>query len=328
MKIVITGATGLLGANLALMLADQGHRPLCLKRPNSSTWHLEGANVEWVDGDIEDLDLLQTIFNGADLVFHCAALVSINRNRLKEMERVNIMGSRNVAEAAQRSGVRRLVYCSTVDAIGFPEGDGLADETTAWNHDKIGIDHPYAVTKYKAQIEMLEAAERGLDLVVVNPAFMLGPYDPKPSSGKMIVQIARKKMPVYTEGSNNFVDVRDVARGMILASQRGKKGETYILGGENLSYLEAFTRIARLAGVKPPAIKAPKTLSRWVGYAGDLVEKITGHDQEINSVSVTYGNLKRFFSSQKAVSELGYTITPIEKGITDALAWFRKHNMI
>ena len=176
---------------------------------------------------------------------------------------------------------------------------------------------------------MEAAVGEGLDAVIVNPTYMFGPYDSRPSSGKMIVELVQGKIPGLSSGFNNFVDVRDVARGMLLAAEKGRRGERYILGGEDMSYEAAFTRIAAVAGVKPPRVRLPKWAARVFGWAGDVHETMTTAEPLLNSVTVNYGYCDTFrFSSAKAERELGYTHAPMEQAVADAIAWFRKTGML
>jgi dihydroflavonol-4-reductase len=173
------------------------------------------------------------------------------------------------------------------------------------------------------------AAVHELDAVIVNPAFMLGPRDARPSSGAMIVQVVRGRVPVWTSGYNNFVDVRSVARGCVMAWLRGQRGRRYILGGENLTYRDAFTRIARIAGVQPPRWPAPRLATLAAGYLGDAYQAATGREPLFNSVAARYAYTDRSqYTSARAEAELGYRAGTLDPAITDALAWFRSHQMI
>ena len=173
------------------------------------------------------------------------------------MWRVNVDGTDHVVEACRRAGVRRLIHCSSVDAIGLPEGSAPSREETPWNWDRLGVDNPYARTKWESQRRVLAAAVRDVDAVVVNPTYMFGPWDARPSSGRMILEVAAGKAIGWTSGGNNFVDVEDVVLAMVAAAERGARGECYILGHANLTYREVFGEIARVLGVRPPAIRHP-----------------------------------------------------------------------
>ena len=329
MKAVVTGASGLLGGNLALELLAQGHTVRATRRSPASTRHLDGHPIEWVPGDLDDVDALQAAFAGADVVFHCAALVSILRRPTRELVATNVNGTRNVIEAVRAAHVARLVHCSTVGAVGLSEDGQPCTETARWNFAEHGLDDGYVTTKRRAEDAVEGAIQGGLDAVIVNPTYMLGPYDAKPSSGKMIVGVVQRQAPGYTSGRNNFVDVRDVARGMVLAWQKGRRGERYILGGDNMSYADAFRLFAQVAGVPPLTWAVPRAIANVVGLAGDVQHRLTGKEPFITTNSVRWGYCSTFqFSSAKAHAELGYTHGPLERAITDAIAWFRAHGML
>jgi dihydroflavonol-4-reductase len=325
----ITGATGLLGANLAQALLDAGHRVRATRRGTSRADHLRGLDIEWVDADLGSPALLARAFHGCDVVFHVAALVSVRRNPTPELIATNVEGTRNVLDAVKTAKVPRLVHCSTVGAVGLSEDGSPCTEESRWTFAERGMDDGYVETKRRAEELVRAAAARGLDVVIANPTYMFGPYDVRPSSGKMIVSVIEGTVPGWTPGKNNFVDVRDVARGMLLVWQKGRRGERYILGGENLTYKEAFERIAAVAGVRPPRRRIPRPLATVFGWAGDARERLSGREPLINSVTVRYGFCEDFvFSSAKAERELGYRAGPLEPAIKSALDWFRERKMI
>ena len=326
---VITGASGLLGGNLAVELMSGGHTVRATRRGSTKVAHLEAHPIEWVSAELEDPKALEAAFRGADVVFHCAAAVSIQAKVTPALKSANVDGTRHVLAAVRAAKVPRLVHCSTVGAVGLSEDGRPCTEDAKWNFDAHGMDDGYVTTKHQAEELVHEAVREGLEAVIANPTYMFGPLDSRPSSGAMIVDVALGKVPGITPGSNNFVYVRYVARGMILVWQKGRRGERYILGGENLTYAEIFERIARLAGVKPPSRNIPRFAASLVGWFGDLSERITGKEPLINSVAVRYGYCKTFmFSSEKAKSELGYEVHPIDDAIKDALAWFRANGML
>ncbi len=325
----ITGATGLLGANLAKALLDAGHRVRATRRGTSRADHLRDLDLEWAEADLGDTTGLSRAFHGCDVVFHVAALVSVRRTPTPELVQTNVEGTRHVLDAVARAGVPRLVYCSTVGAVGLSEDGRPCTEESRWTFAERGMNDGYVETKRRAEELVREAAAGGLDVVIANPTYMFGPYDARPSSGKMIVSVVKGDVPGWTPGKNNFDDVRDVARGMLLLWERGRRGERYILGGENLTYKEAFERIASVAGVKPPRRRIPRPLATAFGLAGDLNERLSRREPLINSVTVRYGFCKDFvFSSAKAQRELGYTIGPLEPAIQSALDWFRERGML
>jgi len=327
--VVLTGASGLLGANLAALLLESGHSVRATRRGTSKVAHLAHLPIDWLTADLGDTASLEAAFRGAEVVFHCAAQVSIRKAVTPELVRANVEGTRHVLAAVRAAGVPRLVYTSTVGAVGLsPDGKPCTEESR-WNFKELGMADGYVTTKHQAELLVQAAAAQGLDVVTVNPCYLFGPYDAKPSSGKLIVDVVRGKAPGHTPGMNNFVDVRDVARGMLLAWHKGRRGERYILGGENLTYRDIMHRIAKVAGVLPPSRDVPRWAARLLGWAGDAHEALTGAEPLLNSVTIGYGYCQTFqFSSDKAKAELGYAPGPIEPAIADAIQWFRAHGML
>ncbi|HTR51891.1 MAG TPA: NAD-dependent epimerase/dehydratase family protein [Kofleriaceae bacterium] len=326
-RVAITGASGLLGGNLAAELVAAGHSVVATRRAGTSAAHLDDLPIEWRDADLGSRDALTRAFDGADAVFHCAAAVTIKRAVTPEMTAANVTGTEHVIEACLAARVPRLVHTSSVVAVGLSRDGKPCDETAEWNFDEYGLVDAYAITKRRAE-DVVHAARDRIDAVIVNPTYMLGPRDARPSSGKLIVDVVRRKIPGWTTGHNNFVDVRDVARGMIAAWQRGRRGERYILAGHDLTYRDVMREIARVAGVAPPRLPAPRAVAWLLGKYGDLVER-RGGDPIVNSTQIRYAFTQRFrFHSDKAARELGYAYGPLEPAIRDALAWFRAHGML
>ena len=327
MRVAITGASGLLGGNLAAELVAQGHQVIATKRAGSKVGHLDDLPIEWRDADLSAKDALATAFAGADAVFHCAAAVGVQREVTPDMRDTNVTGTQNVIDACIDARVKRLVHTSSVVAIGLSTDGKPVDETATWNFDQQGLLDAYAITKHQAE-DLVHGVRDKLDAVIVNPTYMFGPRDARPSSGDMIVKIVKRKVPGWTDGYNNFVDVRDVARGMIAAWQKGRRGERYILGGHDMTYRDVFERIAKVAGVKPPRFRVPKPLANVLGRVGDFIEA-RGKRPIVNSTQIRYAYTDRFrFASSKAKNELGYTFGPLEPAISDALAWFKTRSMI
>jgi len=224
---LVTGASGLLGGNLVRSLARQGRRVRILARRASRISHLQDLpDLETVEGDITLPQTLEAALSGVDTVYHCAAQVSTARQMTSSIWAANVTGTENILAAFRESSARRLVHCSSVDAIGLPEDGQPSTEATPWNWDRLGVETAYARTKYESQQRVLEAARAGLDAVVVCPTYMFGPYDVRPSSGQMILSVQKNGFLPDVRGGNNFVDVQDVVDGMIAAAQVGRSGET------------------------------------------------------------------------------------------------------
>ncbi len=329
--LAITGASGLLGANLAALLLADGHKVVATRRASTKAGHLDDLAIEWRTAELARPAELAAAFAGCDAVFHCAASVSVQQRESAEMRATNVDGTRHVLEAVRQAKVRRLVHTSSVAAVGLSRDGQPSDETAPWSYEGFGAVDAYAKTKHEAEGLVLTAARAQtapVDAVVVNPGYMFGPRDARPSSGKLLLDIARRKVPGHTPGTNTFVDARDVARGMIAAWRQGKTGERYILGGHELSYRALMELTAKLAGVAPPRLALPYPLARVVGLWGDLLERLGG-EPVVNTVQVRFAYTRRFrFTSAKAERELGYRVGPLEDAIRDSLEWFRANGML
>jgi dihydroflavonol-4-reductase len=298
MLAVVTGGSGFLGGNLAMELLRQGHRVRATYRSVARTTHLRSFPIEWVQVDLNNQMLLRSILRNADVAFHCAGMVSLRDT--PTLVKSNVEAVYNLIEAARTTGLSRLVHCSTAATIGTSKDGHACTEENACV--KSVVVSGYTRTKLQAEELILTAAARDVHAVIVNPSHMLGPYAPRFGSVHIVVAIARGIVPRGLHRTTNFVDVRDVARGMVLAWQIGVRGERYILGGENLHYMDAIDRIAQIAGVPSPAdsIKGQQIL----------------RDIERESVDFMY-------SSDKAKRELGYAPGLITSAVFDALKWFR-----
>ncbi|UXA07684.1 NAD-dependent epimerase/dehydratase family protein [Mycobacterium sp. SMC-2] len=328
MHAVVTGASGLLGGNLAAELIAQGHTVTATRRPSTDTSSVADLPIAWVHADLGSVAELRDVFAGADVVFHCAACVSTRRKNTPAISAVNVDATRAVVEAAIAAGTSRVVHTSTANTIGPTPDSTPADEQTPWGWDKAGLAGAYPVTKRRGEILVQRACDK-LDAVIVNPTYLVGPRDARPSSGRLIVEIANRRIPYWTPGYNNFADVREVARGMIAAWLHGKRGERYILGGQELTYRDYIERAARVVGVDPPRRGLPYPVAWIAGKAGDLLEFVTDREIAVNSMSVGYAFSDRYrYRSDKAVRELGYVVAPIEPAIRNAVTWFRARGMI
>ena len=327
---LVTGASGLVGGNLVRTLVAQGRAVRILVRSTSQLQHLADLPLERAVGDVTDPASLRRACDGVDVVYHCAAVVSMWQRLAPQMWTANVAGTEHLLAAIRQAGVRRLVHCSTVDAIGLPEtpADPPSTETTPWNWDRLGLDNAYARTKLESQRRVLAAAAADVDAVVVNPTYMFGAWDAKPSSGRMILEVAAGRAVGYTDGGNNFVDVEAVVDGMIAAAARGVRGECYILGGENRSYGEIFGEIARLVGVRPPRFAIPYVAARVGGWIGDGVAAVTGREPTVNTITAKMGYVRHYFDPSKAVRELGLRQPPVSAAIERAVRWFRQVGML
>ncbi|MFM8291708.1 MAG: NAD-dependent epimerase/dehydratase family protein [Planctomycetia bacterium] len=317
---LVTGATGLVGNNVVRQLVSRGQSVRVLVRGRGETVEraFAGLPVERRFGDLDDAAGLEAAADGAAVVVHAAALVHCGWRHLDEMRAVNVEGTRRVARAARLAGAR-LIHVSSVDAIGLrPDGLPADEETPPGGMPEC----PYVVTKREAEAAVLDEVGRGLDAVIVNPVFMVGPWDWKPSSGRMLLEIGAGKGLFAPPGGNDFVDVRDVAAGIMAAIERGRTGCRYILGGHSLSYLEAWRVFARVTGRMPPLGVAPPAAVRLAGLVGDTVSLFTRRERPVNSAAAAMSMLPHNFSSRRAATELGYAYRPFESTVQDAWSWF------
>jgi dihydroflavonol-4-reductase len=237
------------------------------------------------------------------------------------MRRVNVEGTRLVAEAARREGAR-LVHVSSVNALGLTGDATPADENTPFGNT---VECPYVVTKREAEQVVLDAVGRGLDAVILNPVFMLGPWDWKPSSGRMLLEVASGRALLAPPGSQHFGDARDIAAGIVAAMTKGSPGRRYILGGHHLRFFDAWTTFAEVAGCRPPRGEAPLRVVRFAGRMGDLLASCLRREGPVNSAATSMSLLCQHYSSDRAISELGYSIRPLEDSVESAWRWFVDH---
>lgn len=327
-RLLVTGATGLVGANVARIARAAGWRVRILARPSADPKALEGFD-DIARGDVTDPESLTRACDGMDAVVHAAAMVTMATTVGPAMARVNVEGTRDLLAAARRAGVGRVIHVSTVDAIGFHAPDGgpatpahPADETVPYDNDRFGL--PYMRTKHLAEEAAREAAAAGLPVVIVNPTFMFGAWDWKPTSGTMILEVASGKVLAWTGGGNNFVDVEDVAGAILAAIDRGVVGERYILGNANWSYREAFTRIAGVIGARPPRFALPRPVALAGGAIAGAAARLIGRDAEINLATARMGYVGHYFDPSKARQDLGLAATDPEVAIERAWRWFRE----
>lgn len=331
-RLLVTGATGFVGANVARIARAAGWQVRVLARPSADANALEGFE-DIARGDVTDPASLVRACDGMDAVVHAAAMVTMATTVGPAMQRVNVQGTHNLLEAARHAAVGRVIHVSTVDAIGFTARDGRpatpdhpANETVPSDNDRYGL--PYMQTKHLAEEAAREFAAGGLPVVIVNPTFMFGAWDWKPTSGTMILEVASGKVLAWTGGGNNFVDVEDVAAAILTAIDRGASGERYILGNANWSYREAFTRIAQVIGVRPPRVALPRPFALAGGAAAGAVSRLFGRDAEINLATARMGYVGHYFDPAKARRELGLAATDPEVAIERAWRWFKERGYV
>lgn len=322
--ILVTGATGFLGNHLVRLLVDRGERVRVLVRPGADPRPLTGLDVEVVEGDVCDVDSANRACDGATRVIHAAAMVRIGWAGLEAMREVNVTGTHLIAQAARRTGAR-LIHVSSVDALGLGSPGSPADEATPRGGK---IPCPYVVTKIEAESVVGEEIDRGLDAVVVNPGFLLGPRDWKPSSGRMLVEVGSGAPLLAPAGGCSVADVRDVSAAILNALDRVEVRGPFILAGENVSYLELWRLFAKVSGRRGPVGKLGPVLRWGLGRGGDLFGRLTGEEPVINSAALAMSSLGHYYSSAKARSELEYRNRPLEETVVEAWQWFSDHGYL
>ena len=325
---LLTGATGFVGSAVARVLAARGHKLRLLVRPSSDRRNVAGVDAELVLGDLTDAASLARAVAGCRYVFHVAADYRFWVPDPHAMLRANVDGTLAMMRAAQTAGVERIVHCSSVAALGWaPQGES-ADENTPTNEsDFIGT---YKRSKYVAERTVLDLVrQEKLPVVVVNPAAPVGPRDIKPTpTGKMIRDAAAGRVPAYIDTGLNIVHVDDVAEGHVLALERGRVGERYVLGGENLLLKDVLALVANVVGRKPPSIELPEAVVWPAALFMEGLARLTGITPMMTRDHIKMARHKMFYSSAKAMNELGYNPRPVRSAIEDAVAWFRANGML
>jgi dihydroflavonol-4-reductase len=322
-RYLVTGATGLLGNNIVRQLVEAGESVRVLARSSSDSRPLDGLPIERAPGDVRDAAALNDACRSVDIVIHSAGHVHLGWKYLDQLRAINVEGTRNIAAAARGAGAR-LVHVSAINALGLGRLDQPADEESALPGI---VECGYVVTKREAEHVVLEEVGRGLDATIVNPGCMFGPWDWKPSSGKMLLAVT-KFAPIYPLGAVSFCDARDVAAGTLSAAKQGKTGRKYVLGGHNLSYLEAWRQMARLVGKRGPFSPMGPMFRGAVGPILDAYTWLTGREGDANSAILMMGRQQHCFSSRRAEEELGYRARSFAETLADTLAWFREHGYV
>jgi len=327
MNCFVTGASGFIGANLVHELAARGHRVRILLRPGSPRRGLQGAAFEAIKGDLADATAVAAGLKGCDWCFHLAASYYLWLPDYAPMYAANIEGTRNVIQAAMRAGCQRIVYTSTVGCIGLPDSTNgsvtPSDESTPVSESQ--MDNHYKLSKWRAEVVAREFAARGAPVVIVNPSAPVGPRDVKPTpTGKVILDVLNGAMPAYLDTGLNWVHVRDVAAGHILAAEKGRVGERYILGhgAGNWTLKQLLEALAEITGVPAPRFKVPYGMALAAAHVNEALSRLTGRPPRAPLAGVRMARHKMFFNPNKAVHELGLPQTPPQQALRDAVEWF------
>jgi dihydroflavonol-4-reductase len=324
MKALVTGATGFVGSAVVRALIKTGVDVRVLARHGSDFTNLQQFRIDGAYGDLRDKESLRKALAGCHHLYHVAAHYALWARDPSIFYDVNVTGTKNLMEAARDVGTERIVYCSTIGAIGLPPDGGLGTEDTPVSLEQMA--GHYKRSKYLAEQEVLKLAKGGLPVVIVNPSAPVGEGDIKPTpTGQVIVDFMKGRMPAYIETGMNIVDVDDVAAGHLLAMQKGRIGQRYILGTKNLMLRDVFEILSRLTGIKAPSIKLPREVVLPLAYLNLAFSWITGIPPRIPLEGVKMAKYKMHYDCSKAIRELGLPQTPPEVALEKAVRWFRDH---
>ncbi len=327
MKVFVTGATGFIGASIVRILLCEGYSVKALVRPDSDRRNLAGLDIELCPGDLRDRASIEKGLEGCDTLFHAAADYRLWTRKPADMYDINVGGTRNIMEAALKRNLTRVVYTSSVGTLGNPGNGTPGNETTPVAlADMVGH---YKKSKFLAEREAESFAGKGLPLVIVNPSTPIGALDIKPTpTGRIIVDFLNRRMPAYLDTGLNIIDVEDCARGHLLAAQRGRIGEKYVLGNENLTLRGIFAMLAEITGLPAPSVRLPYTPVLLAAYVNEALSSLTGKEPLIPLAGVQMARKFMFFDSAKAVRELGLPQRPVIDALRKAVEWFRGNGYV
>ena len=326
MQVFVTGGTGFVGANLIRLLLQKGYAVKALVRDGSNLDNLQGLEVEIVKGDLNDPDLAQQMA-GCQYLFHVAALYSLWQADAEALYHHNVLGTRNVLLNARKAGIERTVYTSSVAAIGAGSNGQVVDESYQSPVEKL-VGH-YKKSKFLAEREAMAAVAVGQDVVVVNPSTPIGPMDIKPTpTGDMVLRFLRRGMPTYLETGMNFIDVRDVVEGHVLALLKGKSGDRYILGHQNLTMKQLLDQLSQITGLSAPQRAIAPWIPLTVAWIDEKVLAPLGKPPSVPLDGVRMAKQYMYYDASKAVRELGLPQSSLSLALKDAVNWFMSHGYV
>lgn len=327
MTTLVTGASGFLGSHVARLLTERGEKVRLLLRSTSQTKLIDGLPAERVEGDLRDPSSLDRALSGVRTVYHVAADYRLWARDPREIYESNVQGTRNLLDAAGRARVEKFVYTSTVGTVAVPRQGALPDEKVDSSlGEMIGA---YKRSKWLAEQEAKRAAKAGLPVVIVNPTTPVGPGDAKPTpTGRIIVDFLNGRMPAYVDTGLNFVPVEDAAAGHLLAAERGRLGERYILGGENLTLKQALEILSRVSGRPAPRVRVPHALAMAAGYGDAALSLLLGREPRIPLEGVRMARHSMFVNSEKARVELGFSPGPVAAALERAVRWYESNGYV
>jgi dihydroflavonol-4-reductase len=327
-NILVTGATGFIGSRLVEKLVATPDRISVLVRKNSDLSALSGKldKIQLVYGDVTDGDSVANAMAGIDYVYHVAGLTYMGDKKTELLYRINVTGTKNVLHSALESGVKRVLHVSSITAVGIASGKKPVDESVKWNFDAVKLE--YARTKHLAELEVADALNKGLDTVIVNPAFVFGAGDMNFNAGRLIKDVNNRLIPFYPLGGICVIDVDIVAETIITAMEKGRKGERYIIGGENVSYKQLVDTISKITGAPKVLLPLPYWLAKILKTMLDRYKIRNGISKLFNLSMFRVASESLYFDSSKALRELGMRHEPYEKSIRSAYEWYRERNML
>ena len=326
-KVLVTGPDGLLGSNLIRELLNRGYSVTAMMENDKKSLTIENLPIQRIVANLLNTQDIINATVGVDIVIHCAASTSMFPARSEIINKVNIGGTQNIVDACKKNKVKRLIYVGTANSFGSGNLHNLGTEKNLYSSEHYGLD--YMDSKYKAQLIVLENAKNGsLNAIVVNPTFMIGPFDSRPSSGEMVLSVYKRKIPGYTLGGKNFIAVKDVAVAITNAITNARNGECYILGNENLTYKQAFEKIAKTIGVNPPRLKFPTKAVLAFGKINSFLATTFKYTTKMPYELTLLSSEIHYYSSAKARDELGLPQIPIEVAIKDCFEWFLENGYL
>ncbi len=327
MKTLVTGATGFIGSSIVRELLKNNVDVKVLVRENSDTRNIDGLEIEKAYGDIRDREAVKAALKGCDTFFHTAALYASWAPNKKLFYDVNVEGTKTALTAALETGVSKVVHTSSIAAVGYRKDGQPANEEVEFNF--LPQDSPYIWTKHLGELEAKKLCEKGLPLIIVNPAGVIGVRDIKPTpTGEIIVKILNRNMPGYIRAGVNFVDVEDVARGHVLAARKGRIGERYILGNANMTIKEFFDLVAKTAGMEPLTRQASYPVAVCTAYICQVISFINKKPPRVSMTSARNIGKYVYYDCSKAIKELGMPQTPIKTTVEKAVNWFRENGYV
>ena len=327
MTTLVTGATGFVGSHVVRQLVSTGQSVRALIRPDSNLDALGGLEVECFEGDLRDARSLQRAMQGIRRVFHVAADYRLWTPRPEEIYENNVEGTRKLLAAAQGAGVERIVYTSTVATIAVPRHSALPNENTHATLDEM-IGH-YKRSKFLAEQLAVEAAAGGVPVIIVNPTAPVGPWDWKPTpTGRIVLDFLKGKMPAYVDTGLNVAAVEDIAAGHLLAAEKGRIGERYILGARNMTLKQILDALSTITGRPAPRVRLPHAVALVAGYADQWFSRLAGREPQIPVEGVKMSRHRMFVESDKAARELGYKPTSVEAALERAVRWYESHGYL